>query len=81
MHSGPAHPLLDATGVDGSDNAWMRDKEIFLVRRSSDWAGARGMVGRLSGGSVGGGAGEGWSAAGLGMDTKRYIEGLLSLNR
>ncbi|KAM3072317.1 hypothetical protein ACMFMG_009127 [Clarireedia jacksonii] len=81
MRSGPAHPFLDATGAERGDDGWMRDKEIFLVRRASDWVGARGVVGRFSGGVAGGGGGEGWSAAGLGMDTKRYIEGLLSLNR
>ncbi|PQE27575.1 Vacuolar fusion CCZ1 protein [Rutstroemia sp. NJR-2017a BBW] len=79
--SGPAHPFLDSTGIEDNDDSWARDKEIFLVRRASDWVGARGVVGRLSGGVAGGGGGEGWSAAGLGMDTKRYIEGLLSLNR
>lgn len=67
-------------------------KEIFLVRRASDngGGGIRGVsasyvVGGGNGG-VGGGAG-GWAdgasrlAQGIGVDTRRYIEGLLSLNR
>lgn len=59
-------------------------KEIFLVRKASDHAGGHGRSVSLSG-AVGGGAG--WAdgasrlAQGIGVDTKRYIEGLLSLNR
>ncbi|KAK5652453.1 hypothetical protein OQA88_10497 [Cercophora sp. LCS_1] len=56
-------------------------KEIFLVRRASDHA-ARSVS--LSSPLTGGG---GWAdgasrlAQGIGVDTRRYIEGLLSLNR
>lgn len=59
-------------------------KEIFLVRKASDHAGGHGRSVSLTG-AVGGGAG--WAdgasrlAQGIGVDTKRYIEGLLSLNR
>lgn len=56
-------------------------KEIFLIRRASDHA-ARSVS--LSSPLTGGG---GWAdgasrlAQGIGVDTRRYIEGLLSLNR
>lgn len=64
-------------------------KEIFLVRKASDHAGGGGGGGHgrsvSLGSAVGGGAG--WAdgasrlAQGIGVDTRRYIEGLLSLNR
>ncbi|KAK3902033.1 hypothetical protein C8A05DRAFT_15864 [Staphylotrichum tortipilum] len=69
-------------------------KEIFLVRRASDNAvGGGGVVGGAGIRSIsasyvgGGGGGGGWAdgasrlAQGIGVDTRRYIEGLLSLNR
>lgn len=72
-------------------------KEAFLVRRARDAVtdraksvGSRmgsGMFGLGPGGSgaVGGGAAAGWGPArlaeGIGIDPRRYIEGLLSLNR
>ncbi|KAK0638884.1 hypothetical protein B0T16DRAFT_338655 [Cercophora newfieldiana] len=58
-------------------------KEIFLIRRASDHGGT---VRSISSSYVGGGGG-GWAdgasrlAQGIGVDTRRYIEGLLSLNR
>jgi hypothetical protein len=61
-------------------------KEIFLVRRASDHGGVGGVRG-VSASYVGGGASGGWTdgasrlAQGIGVDTRRYIEGLLSLNR
>jgi hypothetical protein len=60
-------------------------KEVFLVRRASDHGG--GGVRGVSASYVGGGASGGWTdgasrlAQGIGVDTRRYIEGLLSLNR
>lgn len=59
-------------------------KEIFLVRKASDHAGGHSRSVSLTS-AVGGGSG--WAdgasrlAQGIGVDTKRYIEGLLSLNR
>jgi hypothetical protein len=57
-------------------------KEIFLIRKSGDHGGGvRSYV------SVGTGGGGGWAdgasrlAQGIGVDTRKYIEGLLSLNR
>ena len=58
------------------------DKEIFLIRRASDNAGTG--IRSVSSLYVGGG---GWAdgasrlAQGIGVDTRRYIEGLLSLNQ
>ncbi|KAA8574480.1 hypothetical protein EYC84_005939 [Monilinia fructicola] len=93
--SGPAHPFLDdGGGSEGGGKS--RDKEIFLVRRASDYV--ESGYGRTSGygygyayaGSWMSGTGAGdtpsvsdaaWGAASLGLDTKRYIEGLLTLNR
>ncbi|CCD49920.1 hypothetical protein ACHAO1_001921 [Botrytis cinerea] len=89
--SGPAHPFLDDGAVEGSARERKMDKEIFLIRRASDYVEAgqgRGYGYGYAGWGMGGqGAGTGatadagWGAAGLGLDTKRYIEGLLSLNR
>jgi hypothetical protein len=58
-------------------------KEIFLIRKSGDTAGAGGGVASLVPGAVGGGWADGASrlAQGIGVDTRKYIEGLLSLNR
>ena len=57
-------------------------KEIFLIRKASDHASfsARSVSASYVGG---GGWGDGASrlAQGIGVDTKKYIEGLLSLNR
>ncbi|KAK3309169.1 uncharacterized protein B0T15DRAFT_132061 [Chaetomium strumarium] len=69
-------------------------KEIFLVRRASDHAGGGGVrgvstsyIGGSGGGAAAAGGTGGWAdgasrlAQGIGVDTRRYIEGLLSLNR
>ncbi|KAL1865654.1 hypothetical protein VTK73DRAFT_5100 [Phialemonium thermophilum] len=70
-------------------------KEIFLVRKARDQgltsSAAASGSGRSASGSyfAGGRAGTGWWAAdgasrlaqGIGVDTRKYIEGLLSLNR
>ncbi|KAK3378588.1 hypothetical protein B0H63DRAFT_251885 [Podospora didyma] len=59
-------------------------KEIFLIRKASDHAGG---VRGVSASYVTPGATGGWAdgasrlAQGIGIDTRRYIEGLLSLNR
>lgn len=91
--SGLAHPfLVEGGGSDGKDMVEKSsDKEIFLIRRASDYVevGSQGRglgLGYVGGYGWGGGmsgmvADAGWGAAGLGLDTKRYIEGLLSLNR
>jgi hypothetical protein len=81
----------DISSSDSSDRgAAAGVKEIFLVRRASDHAGGvRGVSTSYyigGGGGAAGGAG-GWAdgasrlAQGIGVDTRRYIEGLLSLNR
>ncbi|KAL2159106.1 hypothetical protein VTH06DRAFT_2865 [Thermothelomyces fergusii] len=74
----------DAHAGDGSgcaDGPAAVGKEIFLVRRASDQdAGAASYVGG-GGGSAGWAEGASRLAQGIGVDTKRYIEGLLSLNR
>lgn len=49
-------------------------KEIFLIRRASDHAGFRGLAG-----DGGGSDGAGKLAQGIGVDTRRYVEELLSL--
>ena len=59
-------------------------REAFLVRKASDYVApavrkASGMFSRDSNGSSGWGPAK--LAEGIGIDTRRYIEGLLSLNR
>lgn len=94
---GKSHDMEDSDGTEAGDEgergsqvaASVRDlvvnKEIFLIRRASDHAG--GTVRSISSSYVGGGSGGGWAdgasrlAQGIGVDTRRYIEGLLSLNR
>ncbi|KDN61155.1 hypothetical protein CSUB01_00836 [Colletotrichum sublineola] len=61
-------------------------KEIFLIRRASDHAGYRGVSSSFaeSGGvdvGVGWGDGAGRLASGIGIDTRKYIEGLLNFSR
>ncbi|OTB12380.1 hypothetical protein K445DRAFT_321114 [Daldinia sp. EC12] len=55
-------------------------KEIFLIRRAGEHTRLRGLSGSYA---EGGGWADGASrlAQGIGVDTKRYIEGLLSLGR
>ncbi len=64
------------------------DREAFLVRKASDYSGsssgkkASGRFGIDVRGSSGGGAwGPSKLAEGIGIDTRKYIEDLLSLNR
>lgn len=58
-------------------------KEIFLIRKASDHAGGHVKSGSFSSVASGAGWADGASrlAQGIGVDTRRYIEGLLSLNR
>lgn len=78
--SGPAHPYLESQ----LRREWVpKDKEIFLIRKSGDNAGkSAGMMGT---GASYIGMGDGWGSApvrlaqGIGIDTKRYIEGLLNM--
>lgn len=53
-------------------------KEIFLIRKAGDHGGIRGVA-RDGGGGWADGASR--LAQGIGVDTVRYVEGLLSLNR
>ncbi|KAK4236725.1 hypothetical protein C8A03DRAFT_16658 [Achaetomium macrosporum] len=75
------------TYSDGAAAAAALAKEIFLVRRASDHGGVRGVSTSYVGGGGGGAGNGGWAdgasrlAQGIGVDTTRYIEGLLSLNR
>lgn len=81
--SGPAHPYLDIP--TNSQDDLPKDKEIFLIRRASDYIPSKSSSRFVSGSSVGesswGSSGPGKLAQGIGVDTKRYIEGLLNLNR
>lgn len=58
-------------------------KEIFLIRKASDHAGGHSRGVSLSAMPSGSGWTDGASrlAQGIGVDTRKYIEGLLSLNR
>lgn len=54
-------------------------KEIFLVRRASDHVGSRSRSGSYAEGAWSEGAGR--LGQGIGVDTRKYIESLLSLDR
>ncbi|KAK0635445.1 hypothetical protein B0T17DRAFT_612310 [Bombardia bombarda] len=74
-----------------AEQEFVVSKEIFLIRKASDHGGGgRGVSASYvsgGGGGAGGGGAGGWTdgasrlAQGIGVDTRRYIEGLLSLNR
>ncbi|KAK0728693.1 hypothetical protein B0T26DRAFT_699002 [Lasiosphaeria miniovina] len=86
----------DSDGLDEDDQHEQRltprqelvvSKEIFLIRKASDHASAGGVRGVSASYIVPGAAAGGWAdgasrlAQGIGVDTRRYIEGLLSMNR
>ncbi|CZS98498.1 hypothetical protein WAI453_005766 [Rhynchosporium graminicola] len=82
VKSGAAHPFLETAKSDYA----IKDKEIFLIRRASDHVGAMTSGRFVSGSSVAASesswtSGPGKLAQGIGVDTKRYIEGLLNMNR
>lgn len=83
MASGPAHPFLETPS--NANEYFPKDKEIFLIRRASDYvatkSSGRFVSGSSAGADAGWAAGPGKLAQGIGVDTKRYIEGLLNLNR
>jgi hypothetical protein len=84
LNSGPAHPFLDRD-VGPRELLVPKDKEVFLLRRASDYVDGK-SSGRFGGtistaGEGGWGSGPAKLAQGIGVDTKRYIEGLLSINR
>jgi hypothetical protein len=82
MNSGPAHPFLETPS--NTNDYIPKDKEIFLIRRASDYVPAKSsgrFVSGSGGADVGWAAGPGKLAQGIGVDTKRYIESLLNINR
>ena len=83
MASGPAHPFLEP--ASNEYDQYPKEKEIFLIRRASDYVATK-PLSRFASGSVAGPdeswtSGPGKLAQGIGVDTKRYIEALLNLNR
>lgn len=57
-------------------------KEIFLIRKASDHGGhGRSVSLTVAGGGAGWADGASRLAQGIGVDTRKYIEGLLSMNR
>ncbi|KAI1389546.1 uncharacterized protein F4822DRAFT_398779 [Hypoxylon trugodes] len=56
-------------------------KEIFLIRRAGEHSRYRGLSSSYAEGGSGWADGAGRLAQGIGVDTKKYIEGLLSLGR
>jgi hypothetical protein len=85
LKSGPAHPYLDVPSSASELALAPKDKEIFLIRRASDYTPAKSSSrfasGQIKAGDSGWAAGPGRLAQGIGVDTKRYIEGLLNLDR
>lgn len=84
INSGPAHPFLDVPSSTSDLALAAKVKEIFLIRRASDYTSSKSSTRFVSGQSLtddsGWAAGTGRLAQGIGVDTKRYIEGLLNLN-
>jgi len=83
LNSGPAHPFLETR--PHTPDFGPKEKEIFLIRRASDYVAAMSSSRFASGQSVsldaGWASGPGRLAQGIGVDTKRYIEGLLNISR
>lgn len=79
MQSGPAHPFQDS--VTNLHEYRHLEKEVFLIRRAGDHAAvpARAFSGRSVSAPEAASAGN--LSYGIGVDTKRYIESLLNLNR
>lgn len=73
--SSPAHPFLYFPSDD--EGNW--EKEIFLVRKAAEHGDGMTGVGGAAGTEVSWMAGVGGGIGGIGVDTKRYIEGLLNL--
>lgn len=68
---------VSSTMQDLNDNV---SKEIFLIRKASDHAGHGRSVSLTGATSSGWADGASRLAQGIGVDTRKYIEGLLSLN-
>lgn len=66
MYSGPAHPFLEVPSQ--ARQFLKRDKEIWLVRKASEVTGLMGARDERAG-----------LAKGIGVDTTRYVEGLLDM--
>jgi hypothetical protein len=81
--SGPAHPFLES--LSNGYEIIPEDKEIFLIRRASDYVTSK-PASRFASGSSAASSEASWTsgpgrlAQGIGVDTKRYIEALLNLN-
>jgi hypothetical protein len=80
-----AHPFLEA--VANGYEFVPKDKEIFLIRRASDYVASK-PAGRFASGPSAAMSDASWTssgpgklAQGIGVDTKRYIEALLNLHR
>ncbi|KAL7623480.1 hypothetical protein AAE478_007162 [Parahypoxylon ruwenzoriense] len=77
--------------VDGGDShsrpptstqiKWKVSKEIFLIRRAGEHTRLRGLSSSYAEGGGGWADGASRLAQGIGVDTKKYIEGLLNLSR
>lgn len=85
----PCPKTNDSNTEEETDKANFH-REAFLVRKASDYVvpasrKASARYGRDVSGGAAGAAGGGWApgklAEGIGVDTRKYIEGLLSLNR
>ncbi|KAG8168896.1 hypothetical protein KVR01_001645 [Diaporthe batatas] len=97
LSSGDSGSKHDEAGEAGSDEATHSSsqtstvkaapsmsviKEIFLIRKASDHSGhGRSVSLTRAGGGVGWADGASRLAQGIGVDTRKYIEGLLSMNR
>ncbi|KAI0185865.1 hypothetical protein EV127DRAFT_372179 [Xylaria flabelliformis] len=86
----PVVPTLRQAESQESDDPRFHpavNKEIFLIRRAGEHSGLRGIASGSYAESVVGVGGGGWAegasrlAQGIGVDTHKYIEGLLNMGR
>lgn len=80
-HSDSAGSMDSRSGQTGVQVKGKVSKEIFLIRRAGEHTRLRGISSSYAEGGSGWADGASRLAQGIGVDTKKYIEGLLSLGR
>ncbi|KAI1773565.1 hypothetical protein F4818DRAFT_449215 [Hypoxylon cercidicola] len=80
-HSESAGSMDSQGGRNGAQVKGKVSKEIFLIRRAGEHTRLRGLSSSYAEGGSGWADGASRLAQGIGVDTKKYIEGLLSLGR
>ncbi|KAI5859711.1 hypothetical protein GGS23DRAFT_266982 [Durotheca rogersii] len=87
LSSPPSRPRSRGRGAASAPPRKRVGKEIFLIRRAGEHSRLRALSGSFGDGAGAGSGTSGWTdgasrlAQGIGVDTRKYVEGLLSLSR